>query len=96
MILVYENRKSYPMVWDISSSELTPKAFLELFKYLKDEWQVYESDYWGDDGSPDGKAVAKKQKQLYKKACQGDAEAAQELLTMRRSYEYEEWRISDQ
>jgi hypothetical protein len=91
--LVYGNRKQPDMKWDISTPELRAKAFLELFNYLKKEWVVYSCDYWGKT-----KLEQENQKALYKLAS-GDspraAQAAEELLTMRIDYEYENWRIVD-
>jgi len=86
--LVYGNRKQPDMKWDISTPELRAKAFLELFKYLKKEWVVYTCDYWGAT-----KAEIAQQKELYRLASDGDAEAAERLLRMRIDYEYENWRI---
>lgn len=88
-VLVYGNRKQDDMIWDISSPEKHSKAFLKLFNYLRDEWHVYEGDYWG------GQSESKMQKQLYELANSGDAAAAEKLLTRRRTYEYEEWHFGD-
>ncbi len=86
--LIYGHRKQDDLKWDISTPELRAKAFLELFKELKSVWKVFECGYWGAN-----KAEEAKQKALYKLAVGGDAAAAEELLTMRIDYEYEEWRI---
>jgi len=40
-VLVYENRKSSPAYWDVSTAELEAGAFLALFKHLDEDWQVY-------------------------------------------------------
>jgi hypothetical protein len=40
-VLMYQNRKSSPLVWDISTSEKENQAYLALFKYLDESWQVY-------------------------------------------------------
>lgn len=41
-VLIYENRKSAPEIWDVSTLELRRKAFLSLFNLLDDTWQAYE------------------------------------------------------
>jgi len=88
--LIYGHRKQPDMKWDISTPELRAAAFLELFKTLKKDWQVYTCDYWGKT-----KGEQETQKTLYSLADKGDARAAETLLTMRIHYEYEEWRIVD-
>jgi hypothetical protein len=41
-VIVYENRKTDgPILWDISTPELEKGAFLDLFKYLDESWQIY-------------------------------------------------------
>ncbi len=40
-ILVYENRKCDPEYWDISTPEKRTAAYLAVFQYLDDAWQVY-------------------------------------------------------
>lgn len=40
-VLVYQNRKCDPEIWDISTPELKEKAFLGLFNLLDESWQVY-------------------------------------------------------
>lgn len=41
-VLVYENRKTDgPLIWDASSPELERDAFLGLFNYLDETWEVY-------------------------------------------------------
>ncbi len=40
-VLMYENRKIDPMVLDASTPELEQKAFLKLFNYLDENWEVY-------------------------------------------------------
>lgn len=40
-VLIYENRKQPPMVWDISTPELEEKAYRSLFEFLKNEWACY-------------------------------------------------------
>jgi hypothetical protein len=76
------------MKWDISTPELRAEAFLELFKYLKTQWKVYQCDYWGKTG-----AEKTKQHKLYGLANAGDGKAAEKLLKMRIDYEYENWHI---
>lgn len=87
--LIYENRKCDPVTWDISTADARAKGFLELFCILRDEWQVYTTDYWGDSPSEQ-----KEQKRLYALAESGDGRAAERLLQTRKDYEYEEWIIS--
>jgi hypothetical protein len=87
-VLIYGNRKQDDMCWDVSTPELRSRAFLELFKYLKECWSVYECDYWGS--SPKEKAT---QKNLFKEACEGNPQSAEKLLTQRQSYEYESFKI---
>lgn len=88
--LVYGNRKEPETKWDISTSELRAKAFLELFNHLKTVWKVFTCGYWGKT-----KDEQETQKALYNLACGGDAVAAEKLLTMRIDYEYEEWQLLD-
>ena len=40
-VLIYGNRKSDTLVWDVSSPELERIAFLGLFNYLDTTWEVY-------------------------------------------------------
>lgn len=40
-VLVYQNRKCDPEIWDISTPELKEKAYLGLFALLDESWQVY-------------------------------------------------------
>ena len=84
-ILIYENRKSDPLYLDISTPEKEELAFIYLFEYLDDEWNVYcNKSEW-----------TKEEKDLFKKAKKGNGKAAKELLTLHRSYEYEEWTVGD-
>ena len=89
-VLIYENRKTDPIVWDISTKKLREAAFLKLFKLLHDEWGVYSTGYWGDDEREQAQ-----QKALYDKAEGGDGHAAEALLKMRQSYEYETYHVSE-
>lgn len=89
MRLIYGNRKMDDVSWDISTPAKRSKAFLKLFKLLRDGWKVYTLDYWG---SP---METSKQKMLYDMACKGDGAAAEKLLTMRKKYEYEGFRIEN-
>src|SRR3990172_13101005 len=82
--LIYSNRKTAPMKWDVTSPENRARAFLDLFNTLKDDWKVYE----GGELNPQDKV-------LYEKAVKGDAVAAEKLLKAHRHYEYEEWKIID-
>lgn len=85
-ILIYGNRKQDDMMWDISTPEQRAAAFLILFQYLRDEWNVYNYDYWGSTLKEQAY-----QKELYEKANKGDSKAAEILLKQRVKYEYEEW-----
>jgi hypothetical protein len=40
-ILIYGNRKQDPDMYDISTPEKEAAAYLQLFKYLDEHWQVY-------------------------------------------------------
>jgi hypothetical protein len=40
-VLMYDNRKCNPEIWDVSTPELKSKAFLNLFKLLDEDWEVY-------------------------------------------------------
>ena len=40
-ILIYGNRKQDPDMYDISTPEKEAAAYLKLFKYLDEHWQVY-------------------------------------------------------
>jgi len=86
--LIYGHRKQDDLKWDISTPELRAKAFLELFKEIKNTWKAFECGYWGET-----KSEQNRQKTLYRLASDGDAEAAELLLTMRIDYDYEQWRI---
>jgi hypothetical protein len=90
-VLHYDNRKISPLLWDASTKEKKAAAILALFRYLKDEWEVYselaEPLAW--DAQPS------KQRLLDEKAVKGDVDAAHRLLTARKSYEYEYWSFID-
>lgn len=81
-VLIYGNRKQDDEIYDISTPEKEAAAFLLLFKTLDEDWQVYGE-------------LNKREKELYKAAKAGDANAAKRLLTMRKGYEYEEWRYGN-
>lgn len=83
-VLIYGNRKQDDEIYDISTPEKEAAAFLAVFKTLDEEWQVYTSG-----------GLNQKQKALYADAKRGDAEAAKRLMTMRKSYEYEEWHYGE-
>jgi hypothetical protein len=94
-VLIYENRKCPPVVWDVSTPDQEAAAWLALFHYLDDEWQCYDdlkapdlSQAEYDDGLP-----PKRQKELYRVAAKGVSDAAKRLLAMRKTYEYENWTI---
>lgn len=40
-LLMYENRKSAPLFWDISTPELQEGAVRALFRHLDNDWRVY-------------------------------------------------------
>jgi hypothetical protein len=82
-LLIYGNRKQEDEIWDISTPEKRAAAFLDLFKILRDDWQVYESD------------LNTKQAGLVVLANEGDAKAAETLLKQRKSYEYEQWYVTE-
>ena len=79
-LLIYGNRKQEDIIWDISTPEKRAAGFLALFRFLNEEWDVYQPD--------DLNATEEK---LFNKAVDGDANAAERLLTIRKNYEYEEW-----
>lgn len=79
-ILTYGNRKEDPSFIDVSTPEKEQAAFLLMFKHLRDSWDVYGTC------PPTGR-----QKALYDKANEGDADAAKKLLILRKTWEYEEW-----
>jgi hypothetical protein len=88
-ILLYTNRKVYPPVlWDASTPEKRSNALLCLFRYLDEQWEVYDElkqpTPWDVDKKP-------KQVEWYERAAAGDAAAAERLLKARRQYEYELW-----
>ncbi|KKK58457.1 hypothetical protein LCGC14_3044260 [marine sediment metagenome] len=95
-IILYENRKSGPIAWDASTPEKRSRAFLELFKFLDEEWKCYH-DLHGDvqlpmrGASSFGQRAEAMPTLWYWKAQDGDAEAAEKLLKSRQAYEYEEW-----
>lgn len=85
-VLIYDNRKIDPIVIDASTEEAELAAFMALFKYLNDEWQVYSDlEDIGDEDARHSRAQAA----LYKKAIDGCAKSTRALLLARRSYEYE-------
>ena len=74
-VLIYENRKTDPYGWDISTSKLEREAYLSLFTLLDKKWQLFES-------------LGVMQSQIYAKAKQGDCEAARSVLEYSRDWEY--------
>ena len=82
-ILIYENRKQDPMYIDISTPEKRDKGFMYLFKYLRDQWQVYTDE------------LSDKDHALFVDANAGNVEAAIKLLQNHRKYEYEEWSVGE-
>ena len=82
-VLIYYNRKTdLPTILDASTPEKEDAAFLQLYHYLDEVWEVYECD-----------ELTAKEKKLRAKAKDGDVAAAKMLLTSRIKFEYEEWRI---
>jgi hypothetical protein len=79
-VLIYSNRKTEPQAWDVSTPALKASAFLQLFKYLDAEWQVYDDAEF-------------RHKALVLAARHGDVAAAMKLLHLRITYEYEHWTI---
>lgn len=92
-VLLYGNRKSDTIVFDVTTPALEAAAYLALFKILDREWQVYEDlkDPLAWDASETGPSA--RERQIYTKAKAGDAAAAKRLLCMRNGNEYEKWRI---
>jgi hypothetical protein len=83
-LLIYGNRRQEDIIWDISTPEKRAAGFLALFRFLNEEWDVYQPD--------DLNAV---QEKLFNKAVEGDAVAAEHLLIIRKNYEYEEWHFGE-
>jgi len=80
-VLLYENRKEDPVVWDASSPELEEKAFRSLFNKLDEEYNFYAELRKADVNH------------LYKKAVKGDFKSIKKILTSRINYEYEYWSL---
>ncbi|KKK59521.1 hypothetical protein LCGC14_3033560 [marine sediment metagenome] len=95
-IILYENRKSGPIAWDASTPKKREKALLALFKFLDEEWQCYH-DLQGDvqlpmrGASSIGQYAEAMLTLWYRRAKDGDAEAAEKLLKSRQYNEYEGW-----
>lgn len=102
-VLVYSNRKIDNMIWDASTPEKELAAHLALFKELDGYWQCYgeleeeEEDFETGTGTKNLQEAwyrrqAKKEREWYKLAKEGDAEAAKALVTARSQagaeYEY--------
>jgi len=87
-VLIYENRKMDPIVWDASTPELEGKALLGLFN-LMDSWNFYED--LRDNPQPN--LTKSNQYSLYQKAKEGNVIACKQLLSQRKSYEYEFWQL---
>lgn len=83
-VLVYGNRKMDDISWDASTPVLEAAAFLHLFNYLDTTMEVYGCC-----------PMTKLEQKLYDAAKQGDAQAAQRLVTLRQTAEYEEWHFMD-
>ena len=105
-ILLYQNRKMDPRVWDASTPELEAKAMKALFKFLDKEWQCYEDlktpitkiEQFAAETSSNPRETMDMRIQLgmreqYKQAKRGDAKAIRWLLGARRDYEYEYWSL---
>ena len=105
-VLIYENRKIDPIVWDVSTLELRAKAFMELFRIIDKDWEAYSDldDECAEAGCSHTCAHHRKveptrpnpdQQALYAAAKGGNTKATEQLLRMRRDYEYESWVITD-
>ena len=81
-VLIYKNRKIDAIVIDMSSGKAAA-GYLTLFRYLDQEWKVYDTSL-----------ANATEKALYREAKQGDAKAAETLLTRRKNEDYESWYIS--
>ena len=91
-VLIYDNRKIDPLVIDASTEEAELAAFMALFQYLKEEWDVYSDlEDIGDKAAFHIRAQAA----MYRKAVGGCALSVKRLLTARRTYEYEGWSLHD-
>lgn len=86
-VLVYGNRKTEDVLYDVSTPAKRGKAFLKVFRLLDKEWDVYS-----DLDEPDLQTREARWKDLRDKARAGDAEAAEALLMQRSRlhYEYEQ------
>jgi len=105
-VLIYENRKTTPLVWDVSTPELKDKAFLSLFKVLDKDWEVY-GDLDPSCATPgcnhscnfhipiEPEHPNLQQQVLYTKAKNEDVKAAAKLLMIRQGEEYENWYITE-
>ena len=80
-VLVYENRKTDPIIWDASTPESQAWALRELFDMLHD-WGCYGTGEMDEDETA-----------LYEKAAAGDDVALFNFLFARRDYEYEWFEI---
>lgn len=88
-ILVYGNRKIDDMRFPFSTQAEKETAFLKLFEYLRKMWKVYEVS-----------KMSQTQEILYNTVRENISRypevaggAAIKLLTLRKKYEYEQWRI---
>jgi len=81
-VLVYGNRKQDDMQFPFSTLAEKEAAFLKLFKYLKDTWKVYDSN-----------SMSSAQRIQYAGALLNIGKNAINLLTMRKTYEYEVWHV---
>lgn len=79
-ILLYENRKVDPVAWDASTPELKKNAFLQLFRLLDEDWQLFTE-------------LADMQSKVYEDARNGDAQAARKVLNYHKGYEYCNWQM---
>lgn len=83
-VLIYGNRKEDDTIYDISTPEKELAAYLALFNYLDENWQVYECG-----------GLTPTHKKWYAAAKTGDAESAKRLLNSRKHYEYEEFHFGE-
>ena len=79
-ILLYENRKVGPIAWDASTDELEQRAFSELFKYLDEDWDLFDN-------------LKKMESAVYERAKNGDIAAIRKILIDRKGWEYCNWQL---
>lgn len=88
-VLVYGNRKQDDMQFPFSTPVEKEKAFLELFKFLRKTWKVYDVSSM----SQTQEILFNTVKDNIEKYPRVAGDAAIRLLTLRKNYEYEQWTI---